>query len=284
VALDLDRSPRPLTGRRLFPPGAAGGVTASAYRHTGLSVGQSGVRPLDSYRGGTWRSMGPSEATQLAPLPGDCRPSLWAERGEPGLTAWQDCSSMAVFRRGEASSVHCAAGAVRVDVTQLALEFGAYVIGTGRAPTVIRRSIRAQVVRRPRERRLLDTSSESIWFRCHRRRTSGSGPHSCSSRGTLVTLAGRPARPPTAWRSTLFSCPIAPLIHNRPSGCRERRLRTNIGPSRPSTTPSPPYQDPKASTQWEMIIRVRRERHAPIDARGRRRLSRSARLRPTAWH
>src|ERR1700747_3916340 len=40
---------------------------------------------------------------------------------------------MAAFRRGRASSCTAAAGAVGSMVTQLAREFGAYVIGTGRA-------------------------------------------------------------------------------------------------------------------------------------------------------
>src|SRR2546429_430010 len=50
-----------------------------------------------------------------------------------GLTAWQGLFEHGRLQAGQSVLVHGAAGAVGSMVTQLAREFGAYVIGTGRA-------------------------------------------------------------------------------------------------------------------------------------------------------
>ncbi|MGH3244806.1 MAG: zinc-binding dehydrogenase, partial [Trebonia sp.] len=50
-----------------------------------------------------------------------------------GCPRGRDCSSTAAFKAGQSVLVHGAAGSVGSMVTQLAREFGAYVIGTGRA-------------------------------------------------------------------------------------------------------------------------------------------------------
>jgi NADPH:quinone reductase-like Zn-dependent oxidoreductase len=50
-----------------------------------------------------------------------------------GLTAWQGLFDHGRLRAGQTVLAHGAAGAVGTMVTQLAREFGAYVIGTGRA-------------------------------------------------------------------------------------------------------------------------------------------------------
>jgi NADPH:quinone reductase-like Zn-dependent oxidoreductase len=51
----------------------------------------------------------------------------------PGLTAWQGLFDHGRLQAGQSVLVHGAAGAVGSMVTQLGREFGAYVIGTGRA-------------------------------------------------------------------------------------------------------------------------------------------------------
>src|SRR6185436_11455302 len=51
----------------------------------------------------------------------------------PGLTAWQGLFEHGRLQAGQSVLVHGAAGAVGSMVTQLAREFGGYVIGTGRA-------------------------------------------------------------------------------------------------------------------------------------------------------
>jgi NADPH:quinone reductase-like Zn-dependent oxidoreductase len=73
------------------------------------------------------------EARNLAPLPGDVDFTAGASLPISGLTAWQGLFEHGRLQAGQSVLVHGAAGAVGSMVTQLAREFGAYVIGTGRA-------------------------------------------------------------------------------------------------------------------------------------------------------
>ncbi|HEX3415728.1 MAG TPA: NADP-dependent oxidoreductase, partial [Stellaceae bacterium] len=73
------------------------------------------------------------EARNLAPLPGDVDFTVGASLPISGLTAWQGLFEHGRLRAGQSVLVHGAAGAVGSIVTQLAREFGAYVIVTGRA-------------------------------------------------------------------------------------------------------------------------------------------------------
>src|ERR671912_163156 len=70
--------------------------------------------------------------------PGTSWPGASASRGGgslpiSGLTAWQGLFEHGRLQAGQSVLAHGAAGAVGSMVTQLAREFGAYVIGTGRA-------------------------------------------------------------------------------------------------------------------------------------------------------
>src|SRR6516164_6635400 len=125
--LDRDRTPS-IPGQEL-----AGVVTALGYGTTGLSVGQRVFGLSDSYRGGTLAEYVAVEARNLAPLPGDVDFTVGASVAMPGLTAWQGLFEHGRLRAGKSLLAHGAAGAVGSMVTQLAREFGAYVIGTGRA-------------------------------------------------------------------------------------------------------------------------------------------------------
>src|SRR2546427_1416548 len=111
----------------------AGVVTALGYGTTGLSVGQRVFGLSDSYRGGTLAEYVAVEARNLAPLPGDVDFTVGASVAMPGLTAWQALFEHGRLRAGQSVIAHGAAGAVGSMVTQLAREFDAYVIGTGRA-------------------------------------------------------------------------------------------------------------------------------------------------------
>lgn len=73
------------------------------------------------------------EARNLAPLPGDVDFSVAARLPISGLTAWQGLIVHGRLQAGQRVIAHGAAGAVGSMVTRLACEFGAYVIGTGRA-------------------------------------------------------------------------------------------------------------------------------------------------------
>ncbi|HSN10665.1 MAG TPA: NADP-dependent oxidoreductase, partial [Propionibacteriaceae bacterium] len=110
----------------------AGVVTELGYGTTGLSVGQRVVGIADWHRDGTLAEYVAVEARNLAPLPGDVDFTLAASLPISGLTAWQGLFDHGRLRVGQTVLAHGAAGAVGSIVTQLAHEFGAYVIGTGR--------------------------------------------------------------------------------------------------------------------------------------------------------
>src|SRR5262249_12200174 len=124
---DRDRTPS-IPGHEL-----AGVVTALGYGTTGLSVGQRVFGLSDWYRDGTLAEYVATEARNLAPLPGDVDFTVGASLPISGLTAWQGLIVHGRLRAGQSVIAHGAAGAVGSMVTQLAREFGAYVIGTGRA-------------------------------------------------------------------------------------------------------------------------------------------------------
>jgi NADPH:quinone reductase-like Zn-dependent oxidoreductase len=111
----------------------AGVVSALGYGTTGLSVGQRVFGLADWYRDGTLAEYVAIEARNLAPLPGDVDFTVGASLPVSGLTAWQGLFDHGRLRAGQSILVHGAGGAVGATVTQLAHEFGAYVIGTGRA-------------------------------------------------------------------------------------------------------------------------------------------------------
>jgi NADPH:quinone reductase-like Zn-dependent oxidoreductase len=124
---DRDRTPS-IPGHEL-----AGVVTALGYGTTGLSVGQRVLGLADWHRDGTLAEYVAIEARNLAPLPGDVDFTVGASLRISGLTAWQGLFEHGRLQAGQSVLVHGAAGAVGTMVTQLAREFGAYVIGTGRA-------------------------------------------------------------------------------------------------------------------------------------------------------
>src|SRR5262245_18865811 len=125
--LDRGRTPS-IPGHEL-----AGVVTALGYGTTGLSVGQRVFGLTDWYRDGTLAEYAAVEARNLAALPDDGDFAVGASLPISGLTAWQGLFEHGRLRAGQRVLVHGAAGAVGSMVTQLALEAGAYVIGTGRA-------------------------------------------------------------------------------------------------------------------------------------------------------
>ncbi|OSJ33808.1 NADPH:quinone reductase [Bradyrhizobium japonicum] len=125
--LDRDRTPS-IPGHEL-----AGVVTALGYGTTGLSIGQRVFGLADWFRDGSLAEFAAVEARNLAPLPGDVDFTVGASLPISGLTAWQGLIVHGRLQAGQRVIAHGAAGAVGSVVTQLAREFGAYVIGTGRA-------------------------------------------------------------------------------------------------------------------------------------------------------
>ncbi len=125
--LDRNRTPS-VPGHEL-----AGVVTALGYGTTGLSVGQRVFGLTDWYRDGTLAEYTAVEARNLAPLPDDVDFAVAASLPISGLTAWQGLFEHGRLQAGQRVIAHGAAGAVGSMVTQLARQFGAFVIGTGRA-------------------------------------------------------------------------------------------------------------------------------------------------------
>src|SRR6187551_2976690 len=111
----------------------AGVVTSLGYGTTGLSLGQRVFGITDWHRDGTLAEYAAVEARNLAPLPGNVDFTIGASLPISGLTAWQGLFQHGRLQAGQSVLAHGAAGAVGSVVTQLAAEFGAYVIGTGRA-------------------------------------------------------------------------------------------------------------------------------------------------------
>ena len=125
--LDRDRTPT-IPGHEL-----AGVVVALGYGTTGLSVGQRVFGLSDWYRDGSLAEYAAVEARNLAPLPDEIDFITGASLPISGLTAWQGLIVHGRLRAGQRVIAHGAAGAVGSMVTQLAHEFGAHVIGTGRS-------------------------------------------------------------------------------------------------------------------------------------------------------
>ena len=111
----------------------AGVVTALGYGTTGLSLGQRVFGLADWYRDGTLAEHVAVEARNLAPLPDEIDFTVGASLPISGLTAWQGLFDHGRLRAGQRLIAHGAAGAVGSMVVQVAREFGAYVIGTGRS-------------------------------------------------------------------------------------------------------------------------------------------------------
>ena len=223
--LGRDRTPV-IPGQEL-----AGVVTALGYGTRGLSVGQRVFGLTDSYRGGTLAEHVAIEARNLAPLPGDVDFTVGASVAMPGLTAWQGLIEHGRLQAGQSVLVHGAAGAVGSMVTQLAREFGAYVIGTGRAADRQKAlDFGAQEFvdldndvagRRRRIDLVFDVIGGDIGMRSARLIRAG---------GTLVTIAGpTEARPADGLTVDFVVLPDRAQLSEIIQRVRDRRLRTNIG-------------------------------------------------------
>jgi NADPH:quinone reductase-like Zn-dependent oxidoreductase len=221
---DRDRTPS-IPGHEL-----AGVVTALGYGTTGLSVGQRVFGLADWHRDGTLAEYVAVEARNLAPLPGDVDFTVGASLPMPGLTAWQGLFDHGRLQAGQSVLVHGAAGSVGSMVTQLAREFGAYVIGTGRAADRQKTlDFGAMEFVDLENDGLEDVSPVDLVFDVIggdiQRRSAGV----IRAGGTLVTIAGPPEARPADGLAIDFV-----VMSDRAQLCeivrrmREGRLRTNI--------------------------------------------------------
>lgn len=110
----------------------SGVVVELGYGTTGLTVGQRVFGLADWTRNGSLAEYTAVEARNLVPLAADIDHTVAAALPISGLTAWQALFIHGRLTTGQTVVVHGAAGGVGSIATQLALEVGARVIGTGR--------------------------------------------------------------------------------------------------------------------------------------------------------
>src|SRR5690349_10005174 len=223
--LNRDRTPS-IPGHEL-----AGVVTALGYGTTGLLVGQRVFGLTDWYRDGTLAEYAAVEARNLAPLPGDVDFTVGASLPISGLTAWQGLFEHGRVQAGQSVLVHGAAGAVGSTVTQLAREFGAYVIGTGRAADRQKAlDFGAQEFVDLENDAVEDAGGVDLVFDVIggdiQRRSAGV----IRAGGTLVTIAGPPgARPVDGLAIDFVVMSDRAQLGEIVRRVRDGRLRTNIG-------------------------------------------------------
>ncbi|MFD6697940.1 MULTISPECIES: NADP-dependent oxidoreductase [unclassified Microbacterium] len=111
----------------------AGVVSSLGYGTTGLTVGQRVFGLTDWTRDGSLAEFVSVEARNLAALPANIGFVTAASLPVSGLTAWQALFVHGGLQTGHTVMIHGAAGGVGSIATQLARQAGAYVIGTGRS-------------------------------------------------------------------------------------------------------------------------------------------------------
>jgi NADPH:quinone reductase-like Zn-dependent oxidoreductase len=194
-------------------------------------VGQRVFGLTDSYRAGGFAEYVAIETRNLAPLPGDVDFTVAASLPMPGLTAWQGLFDHGRLQAGQRVLVHGAAGSVGSMATQLAREFGAYVIGTGRAADRQKAfDFGAMEFVDLDNDALEDVGAVDLVFDVIggdiQKRSAGV----IRAGGTLVTIAGPPEARPTDGLAIDFVVEAdRAQLGEIAQRVRDGRLRTNIG-------------------------------------------------------
>jgi NADPH:quinone reductase-like Zn-dependent oxidoreductase len=208
----------------------AGVVTSLGYGTTGLSVGQRVFGITDWYRDGTLAEYVAVEARNLAPLPGDVDFTVGASLPISGLTAWQGLLDHGRLRAGQTVIAHGAAGAVGSVVTQLAREFGAYVIGTGRAADrQAALDFGAHEFVDLDNEVLEDVGGVDLVFDLIGGEIGKRSARLVRAGGTLVSVVGPAARPADGLAVDFVVEPNRAQLGEIVQRVREARLRTHIG-------------------------------------------------------
>ena len=194
-------------------------------------MGQRVFGLTDWTRDGTLAEYVVVEARNLAPLPGDVDFTVGASVAMTGLTAWQGLFDHGRLQAGRSVLVHGAAGAVGSMATQLAREYGAYVIGTGRAAhrqTAL--EFGAQEFIDLENDALEDVGGVNLVFDVFGGDIGKRSAGLVRAGGTLVTIVGPPEAQPADGLAIDFvvESDRAQLIEIV-QRVRHGRLRTNIG-------------------------------------------------------
>ena len=247
---DRDRTPS-IPGHEL-----AGVVTALGYGTTGLSVGQRVFGLADWYRDGTLAEHVAVEARNLAPLPGDVDFTVGASLPISGLTAWQGLFEHGRLQAGQSVLVHGAAGAVGTMVTQLAREFGAYVIGTGR-PADRQKTLDFGAQEFVETDSLDEVGGVDLVFDVIGGDVQRQSAGLVRPGGTLVSIVGPPEARPADGRAVDFVVEAdRAQLNEIVRRVRDGRLRTNIG-NVATLDEAVAALNPTERTKGKPIIRVR---------------------------
>ena len=235
-------------------------VTALSYGTTGLSVGQRVFGLTDWTRDGTLAEYVVVEARNLAPLPGDVDFTVGASFAMTGLTAWQGLFDHGRLQAGQSVLVHGAAGAVGSMTTQLAREYGAYVIGTGRAAhrqTAL--DFGAQEFVDLENDALEDVGGVDLVFDILGGDIGKRSAGLVRAGGTLVTVAGPPeARPGDGLAVDFVVVSDRAQLSEIVRQVRDGRLRTNIGQVATLNDAVAAFNPTERAAKGKTIIRVRR--------------------------
>jgi NADPH:quinone reductase-like Zn-dependent oxidoreductase len=233
-------------------------VAALGYGTTGLSVGQRVFGLTDWYRDGALAEYAAVEARNLAPMPGDVDFTAGASLPISGLTAWQGLIVHGRLQAGQRVIAHGAAGAVGSMVTQLAREFGAYVIGTGRAADrQAALDLGANEFVDLDNETLEDVGQVDLVFDLIGGDIGKRSAALVRAGGTLVSIVGPPAVRPVDGVAIDFVVEsdrthLGEIVQR----VRDGRLRTNIGVVAPLDDAVAAF-NPTKRTRGKTIIRVR---------------------------
>src|SRR4051794_4154931 len=236
----------------------AGTVSALGYGTTGLSVGQRVFGLADWHRDGTLAEYVAIEARNLAPLPDDVDFTVGASLPISGLTAWQGLFVHGRLKPGQRVIAHGAAGAVGSMVAQLAREFGAFVIGTGRAADCQKAlDFGANAFVDLDNEALEDVGEVDLVFDLIGGQIGKRSARLVRAGGTLVSIVGPSDARPADGRAIDFvveadRAQLGEIVER----VREGRLRTNIG-TVASLDEAVPAFNPTERRTGKTIIRVR---------------------------